>query len=254
MEKTEVVVTMDNESNKAGRRGRGRRFRKVFWGMVLILGAGALLANSLGLFGEVGFWSIFLSAVLVAFIFDGIIRRSFGEMLFGLAFLVIVNDTMLGLEKITPWPVLIAALLGTVGLKMLFPGFKKKRHGHYCGSHRESVSKEHRDGDSLSLENSFGESVKYITDEIANVDIHSSFGAMKVYFADAVLKDNKAYVNVESAFGSVELYVPADWRVVMDVETAFGAAEMKHRDNLSEEQVLYVTGEVSFGELVILNV
>ena len=115
MEKTEVVVTMDNESNKAGRRGRGRRFRKVFWGMVLILGAGALLANNLGLFGEIGFWSIFLSAVLVAFIFDGIIRRSFGEMLFGLAFLVIVNDTMLGLEKITPWPVLIAALVGKKG-------------------------------------------------------------------------------------------------------------------------------------------
>ncbi len=252
MGKTEVVVTMGDESKRAGKRSRGR-FRKIFWGMVLILGAGALLANSLGLFGEVGFWSIFLSAVLVAFIFDGIIRRSFGEMLFGLAFLVIVNDTIWGLEAITPWPVLIAALLGTMGLKMLFPGFKKKRHGHYCGSHRESVSKEHRDGDSLRLENSFGESVKYITDEIANVDVHSSFGAMKVYFADAVLKDNKAYVNVESAFGSVELYVPADWKVIMDVETAFGSAEMKHRDNLSEEQVLYVTGEVSFGELAILN-
>lgn len=255
MEKTEMVVTMsDNENNKAERRSRRRRVRKVFWGLLMLLSAGALLANSMGVFGEISFWPIFFSVVLVAVFVDGIFRRNFGEMLFSLAFLVIVNDEFLGLEAITPWPVLIAALLGTMGLKMLFPGFKKKKRAHYHGSHHESVSREHRDGDSLSLENSFGESVKYITEEIANVNVHSSFGAMKVYFADAVLKENKAYVNVESSFGSVELYVPANWQVIMDVETAFGSAELKHRDNMSEENVLYVTGGVSFGELVIKNV
>ena len=42
-------------------------------------------------------------------------------MLFSLAFLIIVNDELLGLEAITPWPVLGAALLGSLGLNLLFP-------------------------------------------------------------------------------------------------------------------------------------
>lgn len=46
-----------------------------------------------------------------------------------LAFLIIVNDKVLGMEAITPWPVLGAAVLGSIGLKFLFPGFGRK-HGH----------------------------------------------------------------------------------------------------------------------------
>lgn len=48
---------------------------------------------------------------------------------FSVAFLAIVNSRLLGIEKLVPWPVLGAALLGTIGLNMLFPS--RHRHGHY---------------------------------------------------------------------------------------------------------------------------
>ena len=81
-----------------------RKTRNIFWGILFLLGALALLLGKLG------------------FLINGILRRSFGGILFSLAMLIIINDELLHMEAITPWPVLGAALLGTIGLHFLFPG------------------------------------------------------------------------------------------------------------------------------------
>ena len=41
-------------------------------------------------------------------------------ILFSLAFLAIIYADMLHIEHLTPWPVLGAALLGSIGLNMIF--------------------------------------------------------------------------------------------------------------------------------------
>ena len=95
---------------------RGKK--SVFWAIMLILLAAALLASRLGYLEGIGF-----SAIFVAFVINGIAKGKFGTILFSIAFLIILNDEALHLEAITPWPVLGAALLCTIALKMLFPGF-----------------------------------------------------------------------------------------------------------------------------------
>ena len=95
--------------------------KNVFWGILFLLGACAVIAGQLGFLEGIGFWSILFSLVLAAVLIRGIIRRSWGMILFSIAFLCIVNDRLLGIEKLTPWPVLGAALLGTIGLNLLFP-------------------------------------------------------------------------------------------------------------------------------------
>lgn len=150
----------------------------IFGGMVLLMGAVALIANRLGFLEGVGFWTILLNICLLSILIQGIFRRKvgttlfsaaillfvndellhmetilegigfwtilfniclltilikgifqrqIGTILFSAAFLIIINDKLLHLESITPWPVLGAALLGTIGLKSLFPGW---RHDH----------------------------------------------------------------------------------------------------------------------------
>ena len=84
-------------------------------------GAAALLLSRLGFLRGVGFWAIVCNIFLASVLVKGIAKRSFEKMLFSLAFLIIVNDELLGLEAITPWPVLGAALLGSLGLNLLFP-------------------------------------------------------------------------------------------------------------------------------------
>lgn len=230
---------------------RWKRTKKIFWGVLLLVGAVALLVNKMGFLEGFGFWSILFSVILVGVFVTGLVKRSFGQILFSLAFLVIVNDELLHLEQITPWPVLGAALLGTIGLNILFPRFGKGTHISVNGKKCGKVDSENRDGNRISYENCFGESVKYITGEVSDVNIESSFGAMQVYFSDAVLKEHRAKVHVEVAFGSAVLYVPSDWQVVLNMDNAFGSTNEKGHCNPSGENALYVSGEVSFGELQI---
>ena len=254
----QIVVGTDNELEdevksgmEVGKKNCWKRTKNVFWGVLLLLGAIALLVNRMGYLEGFGFWSILFSIILVGVFVNGLVKRSFGQILFSLAFLVIVNDELLQLEQITPWPVLGAALLGTIGLNILFPKFGKGTHLSINGKTRSKVDSENRDGSRVSFENCFGESVKYITGEVSDVNIESSFGAMQVYFSDAVLKENRANVRVEVSFGSAVLYIPSDWQVVINVDTAFGSANEKGHCNPAGENVLYVSGEVSFGELQI---
>lgn len=227
---------------------------KVFWGILFLLGAAAFLVSRLGLLEGISFWSIVFSIGLAAALINSLFRGSWGGILFSLAFLVIVNDEFLGLEAITPWPVLGAAALGTIGLNLLFPKFHRKK------SFKLIAGGEHRKGDTVSgdkvyYENTFGSTVKYVVGEISQVRLDNSFGSMEVFFSDAVLKEHTAYVNVDSAFGTVSLYVPRDWRVVSNnIEAAFGGVDTSHVSNSEGADTLYVSGEISFGALEICSV
>lgn len=223
----------------------------VFWGILFLLGAAAFLVSKLGILEGIGFWSILFTIGLTGIFINGLVKRSFGQMLFSLAFLVIVNDEFLKLEEITPWPVLVAALLGTIGLNLLFPKFGKKK------SYKLIAGGEHRVGDTFSgdgvfYENAFGSAVKYVVGEISRVHVDNAFGSMEVYFTDAVLKEHVARVNVDSAFGKVTLYVPRGWKVVKNVTQAFGSADYSDYANDSQgENTLYISGDISFGALLI---
>jgi len=225
------------------------RGRKIFWGMIFIIGALALLVVKLGYLEGIGFWSILFTIVLVGVFVDGIMSKNFGQILFPLAFLVIVHDELLGLEAITPWPVLGAALLGTIGLNMLFPnmGWKKKWNSIEFQSDME-IS----DGESVSISNSFGESVKYLNgQEISRVQIKNSFGEVSVYFEGAILKNGVAEVFVENSFGEMALYIPKEWAVMNDIHAVFGDTDEKGMHVPDGSGTLRIYGKVGFGECSI---
>lgn len=235
----------------------GRGAKSVFWGVLLLLGAAAIVVSKLGYLEDVGVWSILFSVCLIGFLVNGFVKRSFGEILFSIAFLIIVNDRLLHLEAITPWPVLGAALLGTIGLNLLFPHFKKKDHFvtlHMGGKDyngRTPVFEEEWDGDRVSYENAFGEAVKYLSGGISHVNAENAFGSMHIYFTDAQLSGGSATIDVETAFGPMVLYVPSSWKVVIATDNAFGSTREQGRCNPEGSTVLYVKGNVSFGSLKI---
>lgn len=164
-------------------------------------------------------------------------------MLFSLALFVILNDRLLGMESITPWPVLGTALLGSIGLNLLFPGFGKRRILRNAfrgcggkglksivaieGEHSGRVESYDHNGANVSCENAFGESVRYVSGEIGWVNLDNAFGTLQVYFTEAYLQGGRADVSLDVAFGKTVLYVPSNWKVNLSLDKAFGSIRGK---------------------------
>ena len=87
---------------------------------------------------------------------------SFTGILFSIAFLCILHAEALGITAITPWPVLGAALLGSIGLSLIFPHRHKYWKNHV---EEEFESVDQVDGNVIQLSTSFGSSIKYVNSE-----------------------------------------------------------------------------------------
>lgn len=268
---------------------------KIFWGIFLLLAAVFLVVSQMGLVEGVGVLSILFAIFWVAQFIEGLVKRSFGRMLFSLAFLCIIFDEQLGIEAITPWTVLGAALLGTIGLNMIFRKRWHKQfhyetnwcHGgkKYSGTGAAFVDGEaeileeesqerqssfgaqaegdsqgsaqaNRTGDSrFFFETSFGAAAKFInTNNFEFASLECSFGALKVYFDNAVIQNGKAAIDVDVSFGSVELYIPRSWNLVDETSAAFGSVKEKNRNRPAGTTSVTLTGDVSFGGVEIVYI
>lgn len=253
-------------------RKSGIKSRNIFWGIILVLAAVSLVVSQLGLVEGVGAFSVVFGIFFLAMLIQGIVRRSFGTILFAIAFLCIVFDEPLGIEAITPWTVLGAALLGTIGLNMVF---KRKKHYHFYADWSEEkagrksgdryvdsevVDEEERETDGLSgsrifFRNSFGEAVKYVnSDNFEFASLECSFGAMKVYFDNAVIQNGSATIDLDVSFGGVELFFPKEWKIVDHTDTSFSGVEEKNGSRSAGSPVVTLTGDINFSGVTIIYI
>ena len=100
----------------------------VFWGIFFILAAVLLILSQFDFFAGFSLFRILFTILLICWFVHGLSHRDFGGMLFSIAFLCIMFDEFLGIENLTPWPVLGAAALGSIGLNMIF---KKDDNDHH---------------------------------------------------------------------------------------------------------------------------
>lgn len=229
---------------------------RIFWGVFFILGAVFILAAGMGLIQGIGVWSLIGTVFFVAILIKSLIKIRFFGIFFSLAFLGIIYAQPLGISGIVPWPVLGAALLISIGCSMIFP--KKNR----CAFHVEHGSSQHfdniinePDSDTVNYSISFGSSIKYInTDDFKSANLECSFGALKIYFDNAIMQGPEAYVYVENSFGGVELYIPKSWKVVSQIDNSFGGVDEKGRSMPEGLHTLYLKGENSFGGITIVYI
>lgn len=228
---------------------------RIFWGLFFIVAAVLLLVSRSGILGDITVFSLLLTIFFAACIIKSIRHRSITGILFPVAFLCIIYAEPLGIEAITPWPVLAAALLGSIGCEFLFHSSHHSRkyggYGHMCAE--ETVEKV-ADAQ-LDFYTSFGGSIKYVnSDNFQSAKVRCSFGSMKVYFDNAVICNGEAVVALDVSFAGVELYVPKTWNVINSAEAAFGAIDEKNRNYSDGTPVLRIVGKVSFGGVEIVYV
>lgn len=228
--------------------------KKIFWGVIFILAAVYIVISRIFVLPEISVWSIILTIVFAAMIIKGIREVNFYEILFGIAFLCWIYDSQLGIENLTPWPVMGAALLGSIGLSMIFKRKKNTWSWSYSDSTETigATSDSSCDGEHIHCENNFSSSIKYINSEnFCNAELENNFGTLTVYFDNAVIQGGAAYVNVENDFGTTNLYIPKVWKIVNDLSRTFGTINEHGRWEGSSSNTLYLRGKADFGTINI---
>lgn len=234
--------------------------KNLFWGILLLLAGSYLIVSQLGYAPAIGTFTVIGTVVCVAVIIGSIPQLSFGGILFPLAFLAILYDDMLGITAITPWTVLIAALLGTIGLNLLFGRFRKivykkdncENHHYHNIEDMDTDDVESVDGENVMVRTQFGSVIRYITsDNFVYGSVHVKFGAAKIYLDNAHAAGGNATLELDNSFGGIDIYIPKNWRVVNQVDCSLGAVEEK--GNPSDETVATLTlkGHVNFAGVTI---
>lgn len=225
--------------------------KKIFWGIFFILAAVIVIISKLGMIPDVGVFHILITAFMIWMFVEGIHHRNFFEILFSIAFICIIYDEPLGIEALTPWTVLAAALLGSIGLSMLFHG-KKNKQFNVDVDWSDGMNNEQCSGEHILCENNFGSAIRYInSDNFCNARLENNFGSMTVYFDNAIIQGETAYVEVENNFGETILYIPKEWKVQNCLEHTLGNINEHGTPQGSSNATLYIRGEASFGNIEI---
>ncbi len=225
--------------------------KSIFWGFILILIAVYVIVSGLGLLPGVSFFSIIFTIVFVALIIDGFANRNIYEILLPLAGILCIYDKQLGITAITPGPVLVAALLCSIGLHLIFKDALKKRKNKPVYLNGQIDHSE--DGSYIQVRNTFNELSKYVnTNYFSKADISNSFGQCNVYFNNAGMSNGKAEVNISNSFGEINVYFPRSWRVEVKQKNAFGGVKV-HGTGNNDMDAPFVTvdADCSFGEINI---
>ena len=238
-----------------------KSMKNVIWGIFFLLIAAFVIVGSMGYFGDISVWTVIFAGALAVWFVSGLMRLSWGNMLFPLACAAILFDKTLGIEELTPWPVLAAALFGTIGLNMIFK--KKHKEKDYMKhadinviwDRNDGVEEASQDDTTFSSEVVFSSSVRYITcQNLQRGKIENVFSNSTIYFDNAALYKGYAVVKVENVFGKTTLYIPKEWNVELRTTKVFGNMNEKGRFTGETGSTLVVEGEVVFGQLEIVYI
>lgn len=236
---------------------------KIFWGIFLLFGAVYLIVSRIFELPEISMFTVIMTIFLVSIVIQGIRRLNFFFILFGLALIVCQYDKFLGIEPLTPWTLLGAAFLGSIGLSLLFKNAKREWR-RKCRGHKDvsgwsgfSDSKEtfSFSSDTLRFENSFSTASKYVnSDNFCKASVENNFGTMTVYFDNAIIQNPTAFLEVENNFGTTNLYIPRAWKIELQAEKSFGSVIEKGGWEGSSAHTLCIRVESNFGTTFIYYV
>lgn len=229
------------------------KLEKIFWGLLFITLAVVMIINPMGLLEDLSVIQILLGIILGAWFIKSVIHFSYAGILFSLAFLCIIFNKELDITNITPWPVLLAATFGTIGLHYLFP---HSSHHYFKHKNKFNTFTTTETDETFNVDTSFGENIKYISSKnLKSGDIDCAFGSVKLYLDNAMLSADGTTINIDASFSGIEIYVPKDWQIVNKLYNTLSGVEEKNRSvNTFEncKNILTLVGNLSFSGVTII--
>lgn len=244
---------------------------QIIWGLVLIVIAALILAGGIGILPGIS-RKMILTVLLAALLIKSLWELEFFGIFFPAAVIGILYREELHIEGITPFPILAAALLLSIGFGMIFGKATSKRRARHAMEHckanvyqNEQGEEMHQTsfgenteqvtGSALFFKNSFGETSKYVnTDNFQSASLDNSFGELKVYFDNALMQQPQATITVSNSFGETQIFLPKSWNVENQVSVVLGAVVEKNHNIPENAHKVILTGSVSMGELQIIYI
>lgn len=203
---------------------------KVFWGVFIILGVIFGLAAQMGYVQGVGGWAIFGTILFAALFIKSVINRGFYGIFFSLAFIGIIYAEQLGIQAITPGPIILAAFFLGFACKMLFPkkrGWKKYINGKVNKHVADGIVID-KDGNEIHI--SDGVNVNIVRDGehkktayVNGEEINMEDGYSE---EETVQKDGGDWVNMTQVFKSTSKYINSDNFAGLNGECVFCKADI----------------------------
>lgn len=234
----------------------------TFWGFFFIA-CGVLLIGTKLFDWDFHFslWKIFWTIGFGMWFLKSFAKKNFYGIFFSAAFLGIVYDDFLNIEKLTPFPLLFAALLLSIGCSMAFPNAKRNKYRISCNSGTEIINEDGEvvyvpyEENKIFYEVTFSSAVNYVeSSAFSNAYFSCNFGALKVYFDRATMAGDEAIVTIDNNFGGTDLYFPKEWKVINQMSTAFGGVSEKNSGNWDGIHKIVLKGDTNFGGVSIYYV
>ena len=236
------------------------KFKKWFWGLFFILAGVLILLNALEIIISINITSLLLTVLLSALIIGSLIRANFTGLLIPLALIGIINAEALGITNITPWPILITAVMLSIGLEIIFHSHKPRRFN--CSDIEREFGHEHfsevvdeADADEIEYHVNFGSGVKYVnTDNFKKGYFTCRFGALKIYFDNAKVGKTGAEIVLDITLSGVELYIPKEWNLVIEANVNLSGIEEKNRHGKNDGPRVVLKGNVTLSGVEIIYI
>jgi len=242
--------------------------RNWMWGLLLLLAAAGIVANQLGWLGQFSFWTIIAAGLAFVFLICCITQKTISTLPFVVAMVYIVLRNVDILPHVATWAILLAALLASIGIGLLFPQKLPKGKvavGAFFGDcdeddwDDEDVEQRRKKaranmGDidnNPAVSVSFGGTSRYIhADALETVHLSCSFGGIDIFFDHAELSPNGATMHIDCKFGGIDMYIPRHWRVDNQLNCVLGGVDLNNSNlanHTPDSPQLTITGNVTLG-------
>ena len=220
-------------------------------GLVLILLAVYLVLNESGMLPGISWFRIFLTLFMAYLAIRSIPKLNFFGIILPICVLGCMYDTELGIEAITPWTLLLAGVLLSGGLRLLFKRRKQVEFVMNMDMNGKNVIED--DGEVINVSNHFKSVSKYVnTDSFRTAHIENNFGSCNVYFNNAVMTVGKAEIELENSFGDMNVYLPKTWRVELISDESFGHIKVMGTGNADmDAPFVNINADSNFGNITI---
>lgn len=223
--------------------------KRIFNGILFILGAGFVIMNQMNYLVDFTLWESILIVLSSIIVLNCVfVKRSF-FILIPLSLLAIIFKEPLGIAAISSWGIIVSAILLAIGLAIIF-----KKETFSCNYKGKDFKKETRDENNIDINVSMGSSVQYIqSEDLESVNISCKFAELNVFFDEANIKNKEVTVNLNITLAGVELYIPKDWEVVNNVSSNLAEMSEGNRTGKKTKKII-LTGYVSLGGLKIIYI